>query len=57
MGKRMYARDMYRFIWKDLIRDKAMIFLSGPRQSGKTALAQMIAKTYTECNIITKLSL
>ena len=43
----MYARDMYRFIWNDLIQDKAMIFLSGPRQSGKTTLAQMIAKTYT----------
>lgn len=43
----MYARELYRAVWADLLQDKAMIFLSGPRQSGKTTLGHLIADTYT----------
>lgn len=38
---------MYRTIWAELIGQKSMVFLSGPRQSGKTTLARMIAGSYT----------
>ncbi len=37
---------MYRTIWAELIGQKSMVFLSGPRQSGKTTLARMIAGSY-----------
>ncbi len=37
-------RPLYRVVWKDLSRTKAMIFLSGPRQAGKTTFAKQIAK-------------
>lgn len=42
----MHNRDMYRTIWAELIGQKSMVFLSGPRQSGKTTLAKMIAGSY-----------
>jgi len=42
----MHNRDMYRAIWAELIGQKSMVFLSGPRQSGKTTLAKMIAGRY-----------
>ncbi len=42
----MYKREIYQSIWQELSRDKAMIFLSGPHQSGKTTLARMIAETF-----------
>ena len=44
----MINRPLYLEIWKDLARAKSMIFLSGPRQSGKTTLAKQIAKTYKD---------
>jgi predicted AAA+ superfamily ATPase len=43
----MINRELYQKIWKDLAREKSMIFLAGPRQAGKTTLAQMIASTFT----------
>jgi len=33
-------------VWRELAAEKAMIFLSGPRQSGNTTLAQMIAEEF-----------
>ena len=33
--------------WRDLAREKSMVFLVGPRQVGKTTLAQIISKSYT----------
>jgi predicted AAA+ superfamily ATPase len=35
----MKSRPLYTTIWQELSAEKAMIFLSGPRQSGKTTLA------------------
>jgi len=37
---------MYLNVWRELAAEKAMIFLAGPRQSGKTTLAQMIAAEF-----------
>lgn len=42
----MYTRQMYINIWQELSREKSMIFLAGPRQSGKTTLSKMIARSY-----------
>ena len=42
----MIQRQLYRDIWKELAREKAMIFMAGPRQAGKTTLAEMIADDY-----------
>lgn len=42
----MLERLMYKSIWEQLSGDKHMIFLSGPRQSGKTTLGKMIAEGY-----------
>ncbi len=42
----MISREPYLQTWQELARDKAMIFLSGPRQSGKTTLAKMIAASF-----------
>lgn len=42
----MLTRDLYLQTWEELARDKEMIFLSGPRQSGKTTLAKIIAATF-----------
>ena len=52
-------RPLYRAVWKDLSRTKPMIFLSGPRQAGKTTFAQQVAKdefshhTYFNWDLIT----
>ena len=43
----MEARRPYVEIWQDLARDKSMVFLVGPRQVGKTTLAQIISGSYT----------
>lgn len=40
-------RDLYFQLWSDLARAKSMVFLSGPRQSGKTTLARQIAEGFT----------
>ena len=38
----MLKRDFYADIWRELSTDKSMVFLSGPRQAGKTTLARDI---------------
>jgi len=43
----MLKRSLYVRIWEDLAREKNMVFLSGPRQCGKTTLAKMISEGYT----------
>jgi uncharacterized protein len=40
-------RVPYFNIWKDLAHSKPMVFLSGPRQAGKTTLAKQVAQTYS----------
>lgn len=42
----MESRRSYVKIWKDLAKDKSMIFLAGPRQVGKTTLAQIISRSF-----------
>lgn len=39
----MRERPLYQAIWRELSAEKAMVFLAGPRQSGKTTLARSIA--------------
>jgi len=43
----MKKRSAYINTWKELSADKSMVFLAGPRQSGKTTLARIIAQSYT----------
>ena len=42
----MENRTPYINVWKELARDKAMIFLTGPRQAGKTTLSRIIAGSF-----------
>lgn len=42
----MESRRSYVKIWKDLAKDKSMIFLAGPHQVGKTMLAQIISRSF-----------
>lgn len=42
----MLKRLSYQAIWSELAADRKMVFLSGPRQCGKTTLARAIAETY-----------
>lgn len=42
----MLKRLPYQTIWEQLSREKPMVFLSGPRQSGKTTLGKMIAEGF-----------
>ena len=54
----MKDRSMYYKLWQELSAAKPMVFLSGARQSGKTTLAQFIAKQnpshiYTNWDVIT----
>jgi len=42
----MEKRALYADAWRELARGKAMVFLAGPRQAGKTTLAQMIAESF-----------
>jgi hypothetical protein len=49
----MLPRKPYIQTWQELAQGKSMIFLSGPRQAGKTTLAKIIADSYTNsiyCN-------
>jgi uncharacterized protein len=39
-------RPLYKKIWQKLSANKQMIFISGPRQAGKTTFTQSIAKDY-----------
>jgi len=43
----MEKRTPYRNVWRELSREKSMIFLAGPRQSGKTTLSKLIAGSFT----------
>jgi predicted AAA+ superfamily ATPase len=43
----MHDRRYYINIWKELAADKSMIFISGPRQAGKTTLSKLISRSYT----------
>lgn len=38
---------LYLNIWKELAAGKSMVFLTGPRQAGKTTLAKLIAGSFT----------
>lgn len=42
----MHAREPYIKIWQELSRDKSMVFLSGPRQAGKTTFAKFVAQSF-----------
>jgi predicted AAA+ superfamily ATPase len=49
----MERRHPYLKIWETLAAEKSMVFLAGPRQSGKTTLAKIIADVFTNslyCN-------
>jgi hypothetical protein len=39
-------RPIYTALWGELAAEKAMVFMAGPRQAGKTTLAQMIAEAH-----------
>jgi len=43
----MLPRELFVQTWQELAQEKGMIFLSGPRQSGKTTLAKIIAASFT----------
>ncbi|MFH1504783.1 MAG: ATP-binding protein [Candidatus Omnitrophota bacterium] len=43
----MLKRELYIALWESLSSEKQMVFLSGPRQVGKTTLAKTIAKSYS----------
>ncbi len=42
----MVARELYKKNWQELASEKEMVFLAGPRQSGKTTLAGIIAEGF-----------
>jgi|APFre7841882724_1041349.scaffolds.fasta_scaffold20204_2 predicted AAA+ superfamily ATPase len=42
----MLDRPLYRHIWKELTREKRMVFMAGARRVGKTTLAEMIGQSY-----------
>ena len=43
----METRDLYVNTWRELAAEKSMVFLAGPRQSGKTTLAHIISESFT----------
>jgi uncharacterized protein len=43
----MFDRPLYRSIWKELTKEKRMIFMAGPRRVGKTTLGEMIGESYS----------
>ena len=43
----MNPRLLYMNLWQELASSKNMIFMAGPRQAGKTTLAQMIARSFS----------
>ena len=43
----MVPRRLYMRVWTDLATEKRMIFMAGPRQGGRTTLAQQIARSFT----------
>ncbi len=42
----MEERNLYIKIWHELSTEKSMVFLVGPRQAGKTTLAQIISRSF-----------
>ena len=44
----MISRTLYRSVWQELASSKAMVFMAGPRQAGKTTLAQAIASDFAD---------
>ncbi len=42
----MIKRLMYSALWEQLSSEKQMVFISGPRQTGKTTFAKEIAKSF-----------
>ncbi|MDP8265399.1 MAG: ATP-binding protein [Candidatus Aceula meridiana] len=45
----MKKRTLYKEIWSELSKDKPMVMLAGPRQSGKTTFARdIVAKDFTD---------
>ncbi len=43
----MKDRKLYIKLWQELAGHKAMVFLVGPRQAGKTTLARMISQSFS----------
>ena len=43
----MENRPLYLNAWQELSSDKNLIFLAGPRQAGKTTLAELISRSFT----------
>ena len=43
----MEERKLYLEVWDELAQEKSMVFMVGPRQAGKTTLAQIISKSFT----------
>lgn len=43
----LIKRQSYIDLWQELSSEKRMVFLTGPRQAGKTTLAKEIAKKYS----------
>jgi predicted AAA+ superfamily ATPase len=43
----MEKRRLYQDVWGELAQEKSMVFMVGPRQAGKTTLAQIISKSFT----------
>ena len=44
----MISRALYHSVWQELASTKAMVFMAGPRQAGKTTLAQAIAGEFAD---------
>ena len=45
----MYNRAIYKELWDELSRDKPMVMLAGPRQSGKTTFArEIVARDFSD---------
>lgn len=42
----MIERELYKNIWTSISADKQMVFLSGPRQTGKTTFAREAARAF-----------
>lgn len=43
----MESRNPYMEIWQELSAEKSMVFIAGPRQTGKTTFSQIISDSYT----------